>query len=135
MVFRLALLSVLFLGVSPLSASEAEVQGGLRSEGLLAFSGDDADGFDMNGKKYVRDITGGQKHGLITGVESGTGKVGEGLTFAGSGLVDLRTSLLERPYSIFLSKGKVYAEGGYPALWKYRMVRMYRKVSTCSCCS
>lgn len=30
---------------------------------------------------------------------------------------------------------KVYAEGGYPALWKYRAIRLYRNVSTCACCS
>jgi len=30
---------------------------------------------------------------------------------------------------------KVYAEGGYPALIKYKAVRMWHKLRTCSCCA
>lgn len=33
------------------------------------------------------------------------------------------------------AEDKVYAEGGYPALWKYRIVRLAHQVQTCSCCS
>ena len=29
---------------------------------------------------------------------------------------------------------KVYAEGGYPALIKYKMVRFWHQIQTCSCC-
>jgi hypothetical protein len=30
---------------------------------------------------------------------------------------------------------RIFMKGGYSALWKYRMVRWYRKLTTCSCCS
>ena len=30
---------------------------------------------------------------------------------------------------------KVYAQGGYPALFKFKAMRMYAKVRSCSCCS
>jgi hypothetical protein len=30
---------------------------------------------------------------------------------------------------------KVFAESGYPGLWKYRIVRFAKRAQTCSCCS
>jgi hypothetical protein len=30
---------------------------------------------------------------------------------------------------------RIFMKGGYSALWKYRVVRVYHKVTTCSCCS
>jgi hypothetical protein len=34
-----------------------------------------------------------------------------------------------------LAEEKVYAEGGYPALWKFRIVRFARTVQNGACCN